>query len=521
MMQTAAGVDEKTPIESPFRNAIQNSTDYSAHVLGSSRLEYVSVIPEVGAANVVLDATGIQESRFKIPAGGYVNLSKCYLKWDLDVGAPGANLMTKMWVHKPPISMLKVETASGLVLCEIQDFQYYWMMTRGAIPYEQYRDNGVLGLSTTSANAAANSSLLQYHHPSGRASTITLATNAVSNVTKLTSAGAATVPAIVKDSDTQCVIVSQAVDTALGAKCQISFDQLPFTILSNPHLFPLSEQLVITINWAPKSGVVFVSDSLTDPASNAAAIAAGSAVTFSAVHVGVAYERNPTNTETLAAIVKYTEKDEKTGVVTPIGLDYYFCQPKRVSKKAVAASTTDFANSASIGQGNLGFNLLHLFCAEFLSSETVNTAYNAYNVGGTKVSAARHTLGNQPLENSSMDLTKMTDWSRIRSLYEDSAVDRGDYYSVCPAYVINFSGITKLSEFNKLNNNMISGIPIDGRAAAGVSTIDFVRTITNGAFTLNSFIYAVGQNKLKILPGTITLENGNAAPVITQQPGSY
>ena len=125
-------------------STVPYALDYKPKLLSASRPVYQPATFLNGANQVTLLAAGVSQIVANIPRGPCYDFSKSFLRFDMDFAVPGAGTrFTKVWMHKPPIQSLYLRsTASGQVLVGIEDFPYYWLMTRCAVSRDEFLRNG-------------------------------------------------------------------------------------------------------------------------------------------------------------------------------------------------------------------------------------------------------------------------------------------------------------------------------------------------------------------------------------------
>lgn len=493
---------------SAVETAVPPSLDYVPKVLNTSRLRHMQIGQQFGGTTVLFNATSTQESIFYIPRGQLYDFSKSFLRFDLDITTTGAaTAANKLLCDRPPIESMVLKTQSGTVLMDVQEFPYYWKMTRCAVSRDDFLNNGVATFATTSQAAADQGGVLKFHNPSGRAYVAApvftgFAKN--SNTIKIANDGKIAAPTSTNMGVLQ--IVSGDGNEALGARCEISFNQLVFTFLSCPKLFPATEDLELRITWSPHNKFAYRVTGLADAAAALASIdgtpADVIAVTLSNLALELAQEANRNNVDTVMAQVAQS------------GLKMMYPKIMRAAKVPTGAGGS-IQCQQRIG-ANYGANLLRVFTADFLPAETRNTGYNAYNVAAVKVSEFKHRINSEDYDNERLQVGRLRDWNRVKYLLNGSWVDTAEYYGYCPSYCIQLSGQQNLVDCPREDFNVVSGFSL----AQG--PVDVYKEGT-AVVAINTLMYAVGQENILITPSSVQPLFPGSAPAqpVMAPPGLF
>lgn len=486
--------------------AVPPSLDYAPKVLNTSRLRHMQIGQQFGGTTINFSATSTQESIFYIPRGQLYDFSKSFLRFDLEITDTGANgAANKLLCDRPPIESLVLKTQSGTVLADVQEFPYYWKMTRCAVSRDDFLNNGVATFGTTAQAAADQGGVLKFHNPSGRAY-IAAAGYVVnnSNTIKLANDGKIATPTSTNMGALQ--IASGNGNEALCARCEISFNQLVFTFLSCPKLFPATEDLELRITWSPHNKFAYQVTGRADAAaavtSHDDAMADALGATLTNLALELAQEANRNNVDTVMAQVAQS------------GLKMMYPKIMRAAKVPTGAGGS-IQCQQRIGT-NYGANLLRVFTADFLPAETRTTGYNAYNVAAVKVSEFKHRINSEDYDNERLQTARLRDWNRVKYLLTGSCIDSAEYYGFCPSYCIQLSGQQNLIDCPREDFNVVSGFSL----AQG--PVDVYKE-GNAVVAINTLMYAVGQENILITPSSVQPLYPGSAPAqpVMAPPGLF
>lgn len=490
--------DEKIP---DFETSVPYGIDYKPKLLNSLIPSYQGAVFVNGNNNIVLNANGVTQSLIQIPRGAIYDFSKSFMRFDMDFAAPGAAIFTKVWMHKPPIESLVLRTTGGKVLVDIQDFPYYWLMTRCAVSRNDFLRNGTPAYAAASANAVGCP--VKFHNPSGRGFNTPMAALTVNNqkvqpnIAGGNQAPAVAAPAITAGDTCPVIVVSSDANATIGFRCEISFEQLIFTLLSCPKLIPLEEDLQLEINFQAINRIAFTDTAVGTI--NTAPAAYGGAVTLSNLSLELAKESNPLVIQAI-----------KTQVPSGVRIVFPKCMRVMRQQSNVFAAATNTVTIGNLITTAAGANLLRVFSCEFNANENLAMIYNAWNLVGAagasqKVTEFKHRLNNEDYDNERLNTGQARDWMRVKNLLSGSCVDAGEYYTLCPSYVLQLSGQERLIDCPREDFSYISGFPL---ASFTQTNVQKELTINTGAAIggntqILTFMYAVGQDTLFITPNMV------------------
>lgn len=459
-------VEEKKE-ENPIESHLYPNLDYKPKLIHSSKPKIIVVNPSTGSTATL--SNNITNSTFTIQRSQVYMFSKSSITFDLDFPLVALKSV-KLLVDRPPISSMRLKTQGGTYLMDIDNFGYYWKMTRLATPKETYQNNGSLYFADTSANSAAEGNLCSFHNP-GR----DLAAVNTANMTKLTAANAI-VELKTRGANSQNIILHGGDGTTAGIRCRLDFAQLNHTILQCPKDFPCVEDLQLDINWAPKTAFVFMSDAA---ANIDAAEAYTGDVALSNLRMQLVTERDQ------------LIKDKLMMDISGEGITLPYPYPRVLAPKDVSASTS--SSNTHIFNTSHGTNLLRVYSCEFSSNETLSASHNSSNIAGSRISSVKVWADGDDITGP-MNPAYHEDYRSQSTLLSKSCVDEGDFYSVCPATVTTFSGkgddltSSAFDDFDKL-----SGIDIKG------NSVNFMRDVTNAtASAQKSYTCTIGQKVIRI-----------------------
>jgi hypothetical protein len=176
----------------------------------------------------------------------------------------------------------------------------------------------------------------------------------------------------------------------------------------------------------------------------------------------------------------------------------------------VFAAATNTVTIGNLITTAAGANLLRVFSCEFNANENLAMIYNAWNLVGAagasqKVTEFKHRLNNEDYDNERLNTGQARDWMRVKNLLSGSCVDAGEYYTLCPSYVLQLSGQERLIDCPREDFSYISGFPL---ASFTQTNVQKELTINTGAAIggntqILTFMYAVGQDTLFITPNMV------------------
>jgi len=473
-------VDEKdNSQELSIESHVLPNLDYKPKILQSSKYKYFGLSPDT-QPNFPLNNAAVTQSRFSIPRSNVYLFARSSIVFDLSLAADGGTF-SRCMVDRPPISTMRLYTRSGIDLMNIDNFGYYWKMTRCQTPKSVYLNNGVMGVAATAANAAAAGNLCSFHNPG---KDVALAALNVSSVKFSTVAVPLAVNLPSSNVISQQVVATSDGGAAIGMRCRIPFGQLNGTILSCPKDLPCTEDLILEIGWAPTSSFTFTNNAVGNFAAAANLAAYGAAATIGSLRLNLCVEAD-------TLIQSKLNED----VVTK-GIDIPFPFSRVINKDSIAANATKNSNIVITSQ--IGANLLRVMSCEFHQAESLNTSHQASNIVGARTTSVKISVNGNDLDGT-LSPAYQEDYSAQSNLLSNSSCDASDFYSVCPVTITSFAGdpvdITSsgFDDFDKIYGTDL-----------GSNSVQYARTV-NCLLDSNIVMLAQGQKYLNISNGAMRL----------------
>lgn len=476
-------VDEKdNSQELSIESHVLPNLDYKPKTLQSSKYKYFGLSPDT-QPNFGLNAAAVTQSRFSIPRSNVYLFARSSIVFDLAFVAAGATLYNRCMVDRPPISTMRLFTRSGIDLLNIDNFGYYWKMTRCQTPKNVYLNNGVMGVAADPGAAAAGGNLCSFHNPGKDAVIGILNAN---NTRFSTAAAPASLTLPSANAISQQVVATSAADGAMGMRCRIQFGQLNGTILACPKDLPCTEDLILEIGWAPTSTFTFVNT--TGAADFGAALAA-----YAPAAGGATINNLKINLCVEADTLIQSKLNED---VLTKGIDIPFPFSRVINKDLVAANSTKNSNMVITSQ--IGANLLRVMSCEFNPSEEKSTSHQASNIAGARTASIKISVNGNDLDGT-LTTSSQEDYSAQSKLLSNSACDASDFYSVCPVTITSFAGdpadltSSGFDDFDKIYGTDL-----------GSNSVQYARTV-NCILPSNVMMLAQGQKYLNISNGSMKL----------------
>jgi len=112
--------------------------DYSQKVNSSPIYGFQKVTQSQGGANTLtLQQSSSVMTYFDLPPDVIFNPSKSFFRWQIEFPATVADDYGAAMLDIPPIRSVTLQTRSGMYLCQITNFQYYWKMASNLITKTQ------------------------------------------------------------------------------------------------------------------------------------------------------------------------------------------------------------------------------------------------------------------------------------------------------------------------------------------------------------------------------------------------
>lgn len=485
------------------RALVPTSLDYKLKVSTASRYRYVRV-PYVtpNIADITLDPNAITQVAFDIPSQAIYNLSKSRLRFRLSF-PPDANDSNKIFVHVPPINALRLVDVKGNQLLSIPFFQPYWLATRAAYPMEKYLSHGSITLGTGAdanvdvartnarASADANGSVCRFHNPAGIDTEAAPAAN-VANHLRVNNAGAF-VAQLGGGGNSQILFLTGDVGangSANAINCMISFDQIVHTILACNQNIYFGETVRLEIDFAPAISLGAVTDVVATFATSANF--AGD-VRLDRCVLEMAKEHNNVLINEMHARLTSGPLKMLTPTVS-------------VGSQGVVAG--DVQAQYNISPTNL--NLLRVYTLEFIANALPADSilrWNAFNLGGVKVTQFQHLMGGTPLEQYLLQCAIGEHYREYEPLIKGSSMAiPQDYHTLAPFGLVDFTG-------DELCKGAVNDFQtVRGIGVAGLGDNKIVKAMTT-AVALTAFGIIVGQQAFNVTKAGLEMLPGDASSV--------
>lgn len=417
---------------------IAKTLDYRMSSKSSSSYQEVlvpSVTPYSGPQINAL--TNVQ---FDLPNTVF-NLSRSKIRWTLQLPAQGASQLGAVWTNRPPIFSIVLRSRNGRKLCEIENFDKYWVQTAG--PNADEKDFCTRGIPLTAASRALalTQEYCSFLNPSGELFS-SVATDS-SGSARVNNAGASDATTRLKSYQAQNQYIQGPANTARFIGMEIRLGDIAHSIWSVDRSLYSPDQLTIEIRWQQGNAFGFVA---TD---NALANQGPLLVT-------------PIITDLVMLLA--TERNQKARsqimeLVMTQGLKMVIPYPT-VSTYALGTSTST-AVQHRVGR-SFGSTLLRIYSSEYNTANAGTLHSNFNNIAGSKTSSFNTQLNGQRLQDDNLNVAESLQWQYISRLLEGSAVtSMNDHMSMGAAFIDDWSAVRQSLPDAKDDDMILSGLPLN------------------------------------------------------------
>jgi len=455
---------------------VNNETNYSKVSINGPRYKHTKVLPSSGGGSLTFTATANQPLLFELPSSQSINFAESYLSFDfaLPSTANGSFVFTDI----PPIARVALKSKTGSVLCEISNFQLYWKLcVLSGIPLPEYVSRSVPGCATAIAASRLQGSC-EFANPGNQLPATATAAN-IYNCTCIRETGA------IEQGKLQLPAyraVMHYASSAIGGagtmtlQCKLNFSDMINSIFCMNKDIHLPESLLMEVEIIAQDK--FAGDH-TAVATLAGAATAGVAGTLTNIAIYLGVQQNP---ELVEAVRSQTVSE---------GLSFLI---PYVSMSSLPLGIATSGNAVVKIHRGYGQRLLRIYSAEYVSANNLNLTANFFNDGTTTTSYSTVLDGNK-LQYGDMVITSGDDYKEMNRLLKNTAMcNLQQWYTHCPAWIDEFSGLDDLPEAKNRDFNGIAGLPLDRE-------YNWARQIVSKtAVDTSTAVCVVGQKSVRVSP---------------------
>lgn len=438
---------ESLPMESmePVQShLVPEQLNYKFKNYAGPKYKFSRIVPLSGSQSVDIPVSSTAEVLMEIPTN-VLNFEESVLFANIAIAAQGAG--NHLWYHSdgmPIISEVDLYTRSGIYLCQLPNFQNYMKIVRKIFTSKKEFDTND---STTW--------LYNSNTPSNQAPAITPNNGPASNP-YVESAY------VVSDSS-----LGQAANTQINLTLNMKLGAIKKTILALNKDIVFPDIIVFRLLFGPANKFAYFSTSGADPTAGVPTAIVPAAMVAPAPTNGTAAVRVYNLTLFLA-----TEKNEDLAqtvraiVNSPSGMNILIDYPYSY-KQGLSGTSQNISLRFNRGHGK---NLLGIVTSPFNSNETVNTAFDCFNVAnaanapntavGAKILNYYSQLDNVRLQDIQINCgnPQADDYRENKRFLQDNA------YLDLPVYQNNFFHMDQFYEENPLQvespENMDKGMSL-------------------------------------------------------------
>jgi len=427
--------------------------------------KYIQV-PAWNNPNVTLD-TSQQTVQFKIPTNSNaINLPKTYLRFDLEIPAPGANRHTWIWADfVSAIRDIRLTSSNGEIIAEIKEANHY---LAGILPAE----TSIKELQSLPVTQVSNHGMTEAIQPAYVASQ------------KLMN-GNVTGQSLIEPRAT---IVSDA-NSAYTIKFYIPLGAFKNTHLDYPKDLWYPDTLNLDVSFDIRSKVAFYATANNNPSTGTSAFPAN--INVNNLFLYVAVNTNPEVVEDLQKLVLTKGLDLKIPYVLyqtqnrqTSQHQFQFFISKNSGKKLLKIYWIPFNNVASSATAYLKYDHSSLAV-----SATFGTDY------GAKVTRFTTNFGGRTLQEKPIEISKYEDYLAMKGHLEESTVHNLKYYAYKWFWCENYTSHKLWENISDLN----VGLPITEDLVYDVdATVSTSADALSNGGNLKHYIYCVVMRDLHI-----------------------
>lgn len=423
--------------------SVAKELDYQTKINSSPLYRYQIVTQSQGGGNTVsLNQSSTQLTYFDLPPEVVWNASKSFFTWQITYPTAAAANYTVAYMDIPPIRRIRLQTRGQKVLCEINNFQYYWKMCSNLTKWtDEFNSLSTGGYGATLAAATANGVWL-YDNPSNALPSTAIAGNTPNGAKVYYSGGWAVDNTTVfrRAYQTQLQLAMGAAEGAFTMNCHLNLGMIPFSFFSVNRDFYSTESLQMLVEWESYDNFCWFSVGgapITAPIS----VSGVGAPTVANYLLYTAVESNP------------VIANEMRSKVLSSGFSQLIPYPTFVQLN-LPANATSGSVQFRINRAN-GIRLLRILSAEAISNSSLSTRCNFYNNEGLITQDYYTSLNTQRLQQSDCNNANGTDWVYNEKYFRDTPFSNyQEWTTQCPVHVDDFSGIDSLADANEYDLNV-------------------------------------------------------------------
>lgn len=454
-----------------------DALDYHSYSYAKPSYRLSKLVPIIGTQEQSLNTSGGQELVWELPGSKVFNMSKSYLNFVLDIPAGTAAAFTD-WIFADsitPIRQIQLLTRSGLYLCDLNFVDNYTkFINKYETNYQEFLDMD-LGDSAAGVAAGTCSGL----RPSNSQ---TAAGTAGNNVRHDNTSS------ILNYNEPLYFYTPDASANPSAAQkliFKIPFSMFKNTILSLDKDLLFDEILVLRVVFNSTNKILFHGTSQTNPT-----VAGGGAVAFTPANntsvkvtnceIFLAIEEDPN----IVADIQIEKRDKGINLLIP----YVYA-----NKTSLSGGSQNITLRFNRGHG---LRLLKVYHTAFHSTESVSTALDHSNVGGTKINNFYTMLNNMRRQeiNMSCASTALDDYLFMRNKLKKCVISGSNMYQYNWVWCESFCD-DEQEHFEVPQENLVQGLPLDVE-----QKWDLVAGVTDATSVagLNHYSFSVCQKQLVI-----------------------
>lgn len=460
---------------------INRENDYSKTMVNAPKYKTVRILPNTGGGSLTLTQSSSSMLTFEIISNQSINFAGSYFSWDFAQTTLGGGNAIAAYCDIPPINRMSLRSRSGAVLADINNFQLYWKeCVLSGLNMTEYASRSTPGVAIAIATSRLQGSN-NFCNP-GNEKAATAPSAAVSNCTLIDQTGA--IDSAKVNLPAYKAIMhygTSAQNAAMYMQCELNLNDLINTIFCcNKDLY-LKDGLLLDVEFCGYDSYSFLHTTVADLTASATS---GVAPSLSNIQLNVAVQQNQALVDTVRAQVE------------SVGLSVLF---PYVSTTSLGLGTSTSGNAVQKISRAYGLRLLRIYSAEYVTSNTLNLRANFYNFGGTTTQYSTVLDGNK-MQYSDMLVTSAEDCKAMSHLLKNTLCQNLQvFYSHCPVWVDEFSGLENLPDARERDFNVVSGLPLDREYTWNR------QIISKTAVDTSTSIVIVGQKELMLSPKGIEI----------------
>lgn len=461
------------------------SVDYSQKASSSSYYKLLRVQQQTGGPKVAVSANSSVEAVWDIPTTVF-NLSKSFLRFSVYFPAGAAGIYNNFNTAVPPVRRLSLFTRAGRYLCDIQNFQHHWAMSKYfSKPTQEFIASPGVGAEATLANARLEGTCL-FHNPNSTEDAPAALNNHGRRITH--SVANPPVPSLEATNGRRLIQSSQlyvtsAAAAAMYVNCEIQLGMIPFSIFSADRNLFSSEALQLRVEFAPHSDWAFQRDTAIDTLETVAACAV--AVEVNDCYLYMATEQNEA--------IRRSVIDK----VTSEGLNMLIPYPTLYRINVGTNTSGSVQQKVNLAHGR---RLLRVLSLESTTVDTLATKCNYYNRNGLKTESYNTNLNSVRLQDEALEMKgNQIGYVFNKRFLKDSPLEPvGEYLSTAPIHCDDWSMAGQQGLIHCADNDLIAqglDLSIEQTWSRDILTKSAVDTTVN--------ILIVGQKELRVTPVSV------------------